>query len=96
MNNAIIFVRGNDAIRQMELCKNFAKNEGYNVFGVTQDVEDLKQFPENTNAVIVVNMTRLGRKADVVLGILANLADKGIRVVTVEKERKQCQAVTRD
>ena len=85
MNNAVIFVRGNNVEGQVALCKEFAEIKGYNVIDV---ITDVRKITTETNIVLVTDYSRLGRRNFEVQNIVLGLSENGVQIIDVRSKQE--------
>ena len=81
MTNAVIYLRGHNQDVQEKKCRDYAKEKGYHIIGVTTDINgDLVQ---KDNVLLIAHYSRISRNIETFHKILNELEYKGVRLESV-------------
>lgn len=84
MKKAVIYTRGMNQERQIEICMEYAKEKGYDVIGMKNEKDDLIGEPE-MDVLLVATASRVSRKYEEFLFIEKMMNWYDVELVIVQK-----------
>lgn len=83
MIKAIIYTRGETAKEQIEKCRNFAAEQGYEVIDEVDTLRAAFTNPADFQYLIITEPSRLSRKPVQLLRMISFFDEMGVKIVTV-------------